>query len=129
MNEKNIGHYYGDTTRALFIIGGLIMIVTFPFFKSIINMPISLSIIGFILLAVFAGLMNPKQKWIIFLNMIIAIVAFVCFEYYAVYTYLNLSPGEGINIYFFWVNQALSLLFFFSSYLATKSFRGMLIED
>jgi hypothetical protein len=122
-------HYYGDTTRILFVVGGLIMVVFFPFFKSIMNIPTAFSIIGLILLIVFAGLMNPKLKIIIFMNMIISIGAFAFFEYSAVFAYLTLPPSEGINVLFFWVNQFLSLIFFFASYLSTKTFRGMLIPE
>ena len=129
MNTESNYHYYGDSVRTLFIIGGLIMIISYPFFSSFISLPIPLSIIGVIALAIFGGLMNPKQKWIMALNTIIPIVAFVIFEYAAVYTYLNLSPAQDVHVAFFWVNQALSLLFFFAAYLATKTFRGALIVN
>jgi len=127
MNTESNYHYYGDSVRTLFVIGGLIMIVSYPFFSSFISLPIPLSIIGAIALAIFGGLMNPKQKWIMALNTIISIGAFVVFEYYAVYAYLHLSPTESIHVVFFWVNQTLSLLFFFAAYLATKTLRGALL--
>jgi len=104
------------------------MIVSYPFFSSFIQAPIPLSIIGCIALAVFAGLMNPKQKWIMALNTVVSIGAFVAFEYSAVYAYLNLSPAESIHVAFFWINQLLSLLFFFSAYLATKTLRGAIVN-
>ena len=128
MNPEVSHHYYGDTVRAMFFVGGLIMIISYPFFSALINVPITFTIIACIALAVFAGLMNPKQKWIMALNMIISIGAFVFFEYYAIYAYLNLSPAKELHVVFFWVNQTLSLLFFFSSYLATKTFRGAFIN-
>ncbi len=124
MNEEVSYHYYGDSVRLLFFFGGLIMIISYPFFASFIKAPIAFSVIGCISLAVFAGLMNPKQKWIIVLNTIISIAAFIVFEYSAVYAYLYLSPAESIHLAFFWVNQLLSLLFFFSAYLSTKTLRG-----
>ena len=127
MNTQ-ITHYYGDQVRVLFVIGGLIMIATYPFFSSFIKAPISFSIIGVVALAVFGGLMNPRQRWIMLMNMIISIAAFVIFEYAAIYTYLNLSPGKNIHVAFFWVNQALYLLFFFASYLSTKTLRGAFIK-
>src|SRR3989338_10316796 len=129
MNIEQNYHYYGDSVRTLFIIGGLIMIVSYPFFSSFIKAPIAFSIIGVTALAIFGGLMNPKQKWIMAINTIISIGALAIFEYAAVYTYLNLSPTQGMHVAFFWVNQLLSLLFFFSSYLSTKTLRGALTAN
>jgi energy-coupling factor transporter transmembrane protein EcfT len=128
MSTESPEHYYGDSVRTLFIICGFIMIISYPFFSFFISAPVPLSIIGCIALAIFGGLMNPKQKWVMVLNTIVPIIAFVIFEYAAVYTYLNLSPTKDIHIAFFWVNQLLSLLFFFAAYLATKTLRGTLIK-
>lgn len=124
METQNNYHYYGDSVRVLFIIGGLIMLVSYPFFSSFIKAPVAFSIIGVVALVIFAGLMNPRQKWMMVINTIISVAAFAVFEYAAVYTYLNLSPTQGIHVAFFWANQALSLLFFFAAYLSTKTFRG-----
>lgn len=129
MNTQINYHYYGDSVRNLFITGGLVMLVSYPFFSSFIKAPIVFSIIGSIALVVFAGLMNPRQKWVMVLNAIIPIVALAVFEYAAVYTYLNLSPAVGAHVAFFWVNQALSLLFFFAAYLAVKTVRGSFIQE
>jgi hypothetical protein len=128
METQNNYHYYGDAVRVLFIVGGLIMLVFYPFFSSFIKAPTAFSIIGVVALVIFAGLMNPRQKWIMVLNTIISISALAVFEYAAVYTYLNLPPAQGVHVVFFWVNQALSLLFFFAAYLSTKTIRGALIN-
>src|SRR3989338_1746568 len=101
MEEKTVEHYYGDKVRTLFIIGGLIMLASYPFFSSLINAPMPIAILACLALAVFGGLMNPEQKWVIFLNTVIPLVAF------------------------FWVNQVLALIFFFAAYLSTKSLRGI----
>ncbi|OGI60714.1 hypothetical protein A2641_02335 [Candidatus Nomurabacteria bacterium RIFCSPHIGHO2_01_FULL_37_25] len=128
-NTESNYHYYGDSVRTLFIIGGLIMVVSYPFFSSFISLPIPLSIVGAVGLAIFGGLMNPKQKLIMVLNTIVSIGAFVVFEYYAVYAYLHLPPSESLHVAFFWVNQALSLIFFFAIYLSTKTLRGAIINQ
>ena len=125
--QKTFNHYYGDSVRTLFVLGGLIMIVSYPFFSAFIKAPVVFSLIGCIALAIFGGLMNPKQKWIMFFNAILSVVAFVAFEYSAVYAYLHLSPAQTVHVAFFWVNQILSLIFFFSAYLATKTFRGAMV--
>ncbi|MCE9549238.1 hypothetical protein K8Q98_02455 [Candidatus Nomurabacteria bacterium] len=127
--ERTHAHYYGDLIRVLFNIGGFIMIVSYPFFRSFITAPVLLSIIGCVILVVLAGLTSPRQKWIMAFNALISIIAFVIFEYATVYAYLNLSPSQGEHVAFFWVNQILALIFFFTSYLSTKTVRAMFFED
>jgi hypothetical protein len=104
------------------------MIVSYPFFSSFILVPIPLSILGSVTLAIFAGLMNPKQKWVMILNLIVSVGALTIFQYSAVYSYLNLKPREDMMVAFFWINQALALLFFFCAYFSTKTLRGALLD-
>src|SRR3989344_3379540 len=127
--NRGFEHYYGDEVRRLFILGGLIMLITYPFFRSLINVPLSFSVAGCLVLAIFCGLTNPKLKWVIVLNTIIPIVAFPFFQYFAVYTYINLPPAVPLNLAFFWVNQILSIIFFLVAYLSTKTLRGALFPD
>src|SRR3989338_1713165 len=100
MDKESLEHYYGDTVRILFII---------------------------------AGIMNPKHKCVIFLNTIIPVIAFVFFEYYAVMTYIDLLPAEktikDIHGAFFWTHQILAIIFFFTTYLSTKTLRGVFLAD
>ena len=132
MDKEALEHYYGDRVRTLFVIAGLIMVFSYPFFRPLINEPLSLSIIGSLILAVFGGLMNPKQKWVIFLNTVIPVIAFMFFEYYAVISYIDLSPAEktirNIHGAFFWTNQILAIIFFLATYLSTKTLRGALLS-
>ncbi len=129
MYQQMIEHYYGDQVRRLFIFAGLIMIVSYPFFRSLISVPLPVSVSGSIVLAVLGGLMNPKHRLVILASMIISIVAFPFFQYSAVFAYINLSPKVGLNLAFFWVNQVLSIIFFLSAYFATKTFRGLLLSS
>lgn len=122
-------HYYGDQVRILFVIAGLIMIVTYPFFSPIIGIPTPVAIIGFAVLAIFGGFMNPKQRWVIVISSIFSVLAFIVFEYSAVNAYMKLSPTKNINVAFFWVNQALALIFFYAAYLSTKTLRGMIVAE
>lgn len=129
MNEEPVGHYYGDKVRVIFVIGGMMMALSYPFFNKFINAPLSFSLFGCIILSVVGGLMNPRQKWITALGVIISIFAFGLFQYYAVDTYLHLPPSEDSHIAFFWANQILSIMFFFAAYLSTKTLRGFILRD
>lgn len=127
--EKQITyHYHGDKIRILFVVTGILMAGTLPMFSSLINLPITVSIMGIVLLAILGGFLNPAQKWIIYIDTIASVVAFITFEYYAVYTYLNLSPDVVLNVYFYWVNQIAALLFFLATYLCVKTVRGRMLS-
>ncbi|MCX6755529.1 MAG: hypothetical protein NT068_03280 [Candidatus Nomurabacteria bacterium] len=120
------GHYYGKIIRSIFIVGGLVMLLSFPFFSSLINLPIYIPIITIILFVVIGGLINPLSKWIFIAGSIIPVLALTMFEYYAFNTYQNISNLNSMSVAFFWINQALALMFFFATYLSVKTLRAMM---
>ncbi len=129
MSTRLLRHYYGDQVRVLFVIAGLIMIISYPYFSPLIGVQAPVAVLGFALFAVFGGFMNPEQKWVIILNSVISVVAFIIFEYAAVYTYNNWPTTVSFYVAFFWVNQILALIFFFAAYLSTKTLRGRILES
>ena len=122
-------HYYGDTVRAIFLIAGVVMIVTFPFFSNLTPVPVPLSILSMVILVVFGGLLNPVKSFLPFLDIIIPIAGFVFFEYQATYTYSNIAPVDVRVPEFFWINQILAVLFFVAIYLSVKTARGCVVEE
>ena len=118
-------HYYGKIVRAIFIVGALTMLVSFPFFSHLINLPLPIHIFFIVLFVVIGGLISPLSKSIFILGSIVPVFALAMFEYYALYTYKNLSGLDGINVAFFWVNQILALMFIFAMYLSIKTLRAM----
>ena len=122
-------HYYGDRIRALFFLTGLLMVVTLPVFSSLIQIPVTASLVAILALAILGGVLNPSQKWTIITDTIVSILGFAGFEYYAVDTYLHVLPNSNIHIYFYWLNQIFALLFFLAVYLSTKTLRGKILEE
>lgn len=112
-------HYYGDIVRALFIGAGLIMLVTLPFLGDLVPVPYFVSIILIVAIVVFAGLTNPKQKWINYVNSFISVIAFAVFEYYSIKAY-SVAGGTLFLV----VNQILAIIFFIALYYSIKSMRG-----
>ncbi|MCX6753101.1 MAG: hypothetical protein NTW62_02035 [Candidatus Nomurabacteria bacterium] len=128
-NENKInyqGHYYGKIIRTIFITGGLVMLITFPFFSNLVNLPLPVSIFTIILFVIIGGLINPLSKWIFIIGSIIPVLALTMFEYYAFNTYQHLSNANSMSVAFFWINQALALMFFFATYLSVKTLRAMM---
>ena len=122
-------NYYGDKIRGLFMIAGVLMVIGLPFFAKIIDLPVTISIIAFLALAILGGFLNPIQKWIIILDSVVSVLAFAGFEYYAVHTYVNMTPNTPIEMWFFWFNQIFAVLFFIAIYLSMKTVRGRLMAE
>ncbi|MDQ5971090.1 MAG: hypothetical protein QG566_36 [Patescibacteria group bacterium] len=122
-------HYYGDRIRGLFMITGILMVVTLPFFSSIIHVPTMVSIVGILALAILGGFLNPVQRWIIVADTFVAVFGFIAFEYYAVQAYLAVPPVPPLNTYFYWLNQIFALLFFLTVYLCIKTLRGKILAS
>ena len=121
--HKTIPHYHGDIVRVVFFIAGLIMIVGLPLFKEEINFPIYFSIFATMVLVILAGLTNPKQMWIAYLNLVVSLVGFVIFEYEAATKFDDLTSS------FFIINQILALLFFTALYFSVKTLRGFYLRN
>ena len=117
-------HYYGDYVRRLFILGSALMIASYAFFQTYVNLPVSLSIFIILVLILLAGLQNPNARWIVILNTVIAVIACAGFEYKAVTFYS--STAYSLSPLFFWANQILALVFFVAIYYSTKTLRATL---
>ncbi len=116
-------HYHGDRVRELFMLAGLIMIVSFPFFNQIIFLPSFFSVLGIIVIAFLAGLESPEKRWVLILNTAIASLGCLIFEYQAAQFYSNSTTDTATDQWFFWVNQALAIIFFLALYFSAKTLR------
>jgi len=114
-------HYYGDTVRSLFILAAVIMIATLPFLTSRLPVPPTTSIIAIVALSIVAGLLSPRGKLIIWVNLFVSTAALLTFEYYAVQTYKMYSFADML----FWVDQILAIIFLFSLYYSAKTVRSL----
>lgn len=111
-------HYYGDTVRRIFLSAALVMTVTLPFFADSVPVPLELSIFSIPILVLAAGLTNPHQHWVAWGNVVLAVFASMVFQYYAV-----LAQSDG-DVWYFAVNQILTILFLFAVYYGVKTVRG-----
>jgi phosphatidylserine synthase len=128
-NKKYVPHYYGDLVRVMFMFAGIVMLVTFPFFSGLIGVPTLLSTLVVIALALMAGLVNPRQKWVLVLNVIVSVIAFLLLEYHAYFAFTYLDNSITLHSVFFWVSQVLALLFFLATYFSMKTVRGRYVDE
>lgn len=117
-------HYYGDTVRRLFIFAAVVMLVGLPFFADRLSAPLVLVLFAILLVALFAGLTNPRQQWVAVLNIGISLIVLIVFEYYAIMFY---AEGGSFQL-LFWIVQVLAVSFLFALYFSVKMLRGMLLS-
>ncbi|OGY35205.1 MAG: hypothetical protein A3D99_00850 [Candidatus Andersenbacteria bacterium RIFCSPHIGHO2_12_FULL_45_11] len=118
-----LNHYYGDTVRKLFVVSGIIMLASLPFFNTYLPVPAYISLFAVVVIALVSGFTNPMQRWATMLDILVSLIACVTFEYSSVVGYGIIPPA------LFWINQLLALLFFIALYYSTKSYRGILVGD
>ena len=113
-------HYHGDSTRVLFVTSAIVLVVAQSTGASL---PLSTTgaVISAVVLVVVAGITNPTQGWIHWLNAFIAIFGTLLFGITAVDRY-----RAGISIFdpsFIYV-EALALLALLALYFTTRTIRG-----
>ncbi len=123
--EKPMPHYYGDVVRRIFVGIGLVMGITFPFFYTLINLPVFLSILAIVILVFLAGWENPRHTFIIVLNTLVSIIGCTVFEYATVRFYVEVGRAD---VPFFWLNQVLATAFFVAIYYSSKTLRGLVMR-
>lgn len=118
---ENPLHYYGNLVRRLFLAGAIVMLLALPFLNYLLPIPLFCSLLAIIILSVVAGFTSPWRKWAIVMDEVIAIVAVLIFEYYAVNYYVKYSAASSL----FLINQLLALDFLIALYFNTKTLREL----
>jgi len=122
--RRPMPHYHGDEVRALFVISALIII----FAKSTgVELPFSTlgAVASAAALVVAAGITNPKQGWIHWVNAFFSVVGTLLFGTTAVEHYsVGISAFEPSFIYV----EALALLSLISLFFTTRTIRGFLLR-
>lgn len=117
---RDIPHYHGDSVRGLFVVSAIVLIVA----KSTgAALPLSTltTVAAAILLVVAAGITNPAQFWIHWINTALSMGGTVLFGVTAIRQY---RTGANIfDISFIYV-EALALLFLVALYFTTRTVRG-----
>lgn len=118
--HHEIPHYHGDSTRILFVISAIVLIIA----KSTgADLPLNTigTVVAAVLLVVAAGITNPEQGWIHWFNAFLAIYGTITFGATAVEGYRS---GERLLDYSFIFVEALALLSLFALYFTTRTIRG-----
>ena len=122
--RRSAMHYHGDVVRVLFVASALLMLGAETLGG---EMPLStVGIVAFaIVLVVAAGITNPAQAWIHYLNFIIAVCGAGVFGLFAIERYQVSHTFVEVT---YLSAEALALIFLFAVYYTTKTVRGILLR-
>ncbi len=118
--RHKIRHYHGDNVRVLFVMSAVVLIVAQ---STGAELPLSTAgaVISAVVLVVAAGITNPAEGWIHWLNAFIAVFGTLVFGMTAVSRY---RAGMSIFDPSFTYIEALALLSLIALYLTTRTIRG-----
>ena len=112
-------NYYGDIVRGLFVAADVIILLTMPFFYSILPIPLPIPVAGVIISGLAAGFTSARFRWSMAINMVIAMVALALLEYSTITNYWS----HTTNPVFLFITQILALLYFFALYYSVQTLR------
>lgn len=121
-SEKPVAHYYGDHVRALFIVVGVLLLISIPLDKVLLPLNIMIGVAGVLLITVLAGFTNPRSRASVLADAAAGALMFLSFEYFAIEAYLG--AGTFLNIIFL-LRQGVALLSLLALYFSVKTLRGM----
>ncbi len=120
--ERPVAHYYGDHVRSLFIAAGILLLISIPIDKVLLPLNVVIGVAAVLVMTVLAAYTNPREKFSIFADSIIAALLFISFEYFAIEAYLG--AGTFFNTIFL-LREGIALLSLLALYFSIKSLRGL----
>lgn len=119
--RHRIPHYHGDAVRALFVAAAVVLIVA----RSIgadLPLPTGGAVLAAVILVVAAGITNPGQFWIHWINAGLSLLGTLLFGVSAVDRYRT-----GVSVFdpSFLSVEALALLSLIALYFTTRTIRGI----
>lgn len=120
---RNIPHYYGDSVRQLLIGASALMMISSPLYSDVLRQQFPFIIIGALLAASFAALMNPKDRWVVLGSAIISGVGVVSYAMWGMFGY------ETVNPVAFMLRLAIAVIFLFAFYFSMKTLRAFMMRQ
>ena len=119
--RRKVPHYHGDEVRILFFVSALVLIVAQSTGAALPFSTLGAVVVA-VLLVVAAGITNPGQSWIHWLNAFLATVGTLLFGTTAIEHY---RAGMSIFDTSFLYVEALALLSLVALYFTTRTIRGL----
>ncbi len=120
--KQQIPHYHGDTVRILFVTAAGLMFLA-ELFDGRLPFSSGAMVLMIILLVVAAGITNPVQIWIHWVNLAFSLVGLMLFGGVALTRFRTDQPfNESILV------ACLAAVFLVALYLATRTVRGLMLH-
>lgn len=123
--RPHVRHYYGDTVRILFVAIAIAMVVG-ETTGAALPLSATTAVIAAITFAVAAGITNPGQKWIHYINEALAILGALIFTTSAA---LHWRAGAGFFDPSYFFTELVAILSIIALYFTTKTLRGLLLRE
>ena len=119
--HREIPHYHGDAVRVLFFVSAIVLVVAQ---STGAELPLSTTgaVISAVVLVVAAGITNPAQTGIHWINALLAVIGTLLFGTTAVAHY---RAGASVFDFSFAYIEALALLSLVALYFTTRTIRGI----
>lgn len=121
----DMSHYYGDTVRRLFLIGGALVLITVLFDKRFLALYLYVGVIVVLVLTLLAGLTSPTNRQVLIGDTILSGLLYLLFEYAAISAYL--AAERTFDVVFI-LHQANSFIFLAALYLGSKTLRAKVLN-
>ncbi|MSU73731.1 hypothetical protein EXS56_01170 [Candidatus Kaiserbacteria bacterium] len=121
--RSTIPHYYGDSVRQLLLGAAALMIIFSPLYSDVLRQQFPFIIIGALLAAAFAALMNPRDKWVVLGSAIVSGTGLVIYAMWGMYGYKSIDPVA------FMLRVAVAVIFLFAFYFSMKTLRAFMMHQ
>jgi len=118
-----VPHYYGDTIRQLFIANAGLILIGAPFYADSLSAELPFEILGALVLAGLAALVNPHNKSFLFANAIAAGVGLLFYETWALSNYEVSTWAQ-----FIW-RELIAIIFLIAFYFSVKTVRAFVLHQ
>ncbi|MDO8575781.1 MAG: hypothetical protein Q7R90_00530 [bacterium] len=119
----SIPHYYGDSVRQLLLGAAALMLIFSPLYSDVLRVQFPFIIIGALLAAAFAALMNPRDKWVILGSAVVSGTGLVIYAMWGMYGYKSIDPVA------FMLRVVVALIFLFAFYFSMKTLRAFMLHQ
>jgi len=118
-----VSHYYGDTTRQIFVALAAFAILAAPFYADDLQAQLPLIVVMTVGLVACAAFTSPRSRTMIFIDAAVCVVGLIFFELWA------LSAWERVSYLTFFLREIAALLFLFGLYYSGKSWRAVMLGE
>jgi len=123
MSINNKPGYYLKATQSIFLVAGILMVCTFPYFLKYFNFSGMALMFVMVALAILAGFTGGGNKLILKFNTAVAVIGFILAAHRGVLIFFQ-GVEEPLAIFSFWTHQILALVFFLAIYFAVRAMRS-----